>query len=487
MIKIVDIKEGVLLKDYDLYSALAMSLRDLNQEASKFVPRIRGRKIWMVNSAFQGGGVAEMMPRLISLFRQLGVECDWVVFSSEIKEFYTLTKKIHNQIHGEGEADFTGEEMHLYREVNRQNAEEFSRLLKPDDIVVIHDPQPMGMAEFVLKTVPVTFIWRCHIGYDKQSKNTEAAWDFLKPYAEAFSLAVFSASEYIPSYFAGRSVIMHPTVDPLDHKNRELQIHKVVGIFCNSNLVTEYHPVLTPPFTEPVRRLQPDGTFRSPLLPEDIGILFRPLVVQISRWDRLKGFLPLMQGFAELKGNIGKYSNGSERNVRRLQLCHLIMAGPDPDYVEDDPEGRDVINELKGHYLSLPGNVQSYISILKLPMADRKSNELIVNALQRTATIVVQNSLKEGFGLTVTEAMWKAKPVIGSNVCGIRQQIRDGMDGLLIQDPFNMNEIAERLNFALSRPKEREVWGHYGHKSVIEKFLIFTQLRSWLQIFVSFK
>lgn len=486
MVKIMEIKEGVQLKDYNLYSSLAMALRELNQEASKLLPKIKGRKVWMVNSTGQGGGVAEMMPRIISLLRQVGIDCEWVVVSTDKKEFYDLTKKIHNLVHGESQPKFTIAEKHLYEQVNRQNAEEVLKFFKPGDIIVIHDPQPLGMIIFLMKKIPLMFIWRCHIGIDKHSVHTDAAWEFLKPYAEQFPLAIFSAPEYIPGFLSGKSVIMHPSIDPLDHKNRDLPIHKVIGILCNANLVTEYHPVLMPPFTESVKRLQPDGSFQSPLLPSDMGLLFKPVILQVSRWDRLKGFLSLMKGFEELKEKMESYAGSDQRNIRRLQLTQLVLAGPDPAFIEDDPEGKEVLSELIEYYLSINPSIQPYISILKLPMSSRKNNELIVNALQRVATIVVQNSLKEGFGLTVTEAMWKIKPVIGTQACGIRHQIRDNLDGLLIEDPSNKEEIASKINYALSHPKEREVFGYYAQKRVIENFLIFTQIRKWLQLFASF-
>lgn len=485
MVHIVDVKEGVQFKDYDLYSSLAKGVRDLNHEAFLLVPKIKGRKVWMVNSTDQGGGVAEMMPRLISLLRQLGVECDWVVAGADNKDFFNITKKVHNLIHGEGGPAINEQEKEIYEAINKKNAEELLKLLKPHDIVVIHDPQPMGIAMYLKDNIDVKCIWRCHIGFDIHTSQTESAWKFLMPYSNAYSSVVFSNPEYIPGHFAGKAIVMFPSIDPLDHKNRDLPIHKVVGILCNSNLVTEYHPVLTAPFTDPVKRLQPDGSFQSPLLPSDIGLLFKPIVLQISRWDRLKGFLPLMKGFVELKKNIAEYSFTSSRNVRRIEMAQLVLAGPDPDYVKDDPEGNAVLHELIQYYLSLDAYIQPYIAILKLPMSSRKNNELIVNALQRVASIVVQNSLKEGFGLTVTEAMWKVKPVIGSCTCGIRHQVRDGLDGLIIQDPHDVKEIAHKINYALEKPKEAEVWGYYAQKRVIEKYLIFTQLRQWLRLFAS--
>jgi trehalose synthase len=482
MIRFTEVKEGVLLKDYELYSTLAMPLRDLYMEAANLVPKLKGRKIWMVNSTSHGGGVAEMMPRIISLLRQLGVDCEWVVASTEIKEYYTTTKKIHNLIHGEGSVGFSIEEKEIYEKVNQENAIALLRFIKEDDIVVIHDPQPLALGYFLKNTIKVKLIWRCHIGHDKHIPSTALAWEFLKSYLNKYDLSVFSAIEYVPNYLSGRAVIMYPSIDPLDHKNRDLPIHKIVGIFCNSKLIPEYHPVLTPPFKETVQKLQPDGKFHSPIYPTDAGLLFKPTILQVSRWDRLKGFLPLLKGFKELKKNKTDYGRTDERHHKRLSLLQLVLAGPDPTFVEDDPEGKEVMNELCKYYEELPSNLQHDISILKLPMSNRKNNEVIVNALQRVSTLVVQNSIREGFGLTVTEAMWKIKPVIGSMASGIRHQIRDGIDGRLIQDPSDPKEIAEKLNQALAEPKIREVWGYSAQKKVIENFLIFNQLRKWLDI-----
>ncbi|HEY8401025.1 MAG TPA: glycosyltransferase [Cytophagaceae bacterium] len=482
MLKLVQVKEGVKLADYDLYAPLASPLRELYTESTTLIPKIKGKKIWMINSTQHGGGVAEMMPRMISLFRQLGVDCDWLVATTERKGFFSFTKKIHNLIHSEGIPEIAKEEKELYEIVNKENAEVLKSFVKPGDVVIIHDPQPLAIGYFLKEdNIPVHLIWRCHIGHDKHTDQTRAAWNFLKPYAQVYSYSVFSATEYIPGFLTGKARIIHPSIDPLDHKNRDLPIYKTVGILCNSKLLTEYQPVLTPTFPDTVKRLQSDGTFQSALLPSDMGLLFKPAIIQISRWDRLKGFLELMKGFVYMKQNKNRLKI-SERDLRQTELCQLVLAGPDPEYVEDDPEGMEVINELKNEFLALPRELQASIAILKLPMKSRKHNELIVNVLQRVATLIVQNSIREGFGLTVTEAMWKIKAVIGTATCGIHEQLRDGIDGLLIKDPKNIEEVAVKLHYALAYPKERDVWQYNAQKRVIEQFLIFTQIRKWLSV-----
>ncbi len=485
MIRTVNVKEGIHLEAYSAYSSLVMGVRDLTTEALLLAPRVGSRKIWMVNSTAQGGGVAEMMPGVISMLRQLGISCDWVVTAMEDKSFFHLTKKIHNQIHGKAQDSVTFEEKMLYEKLNRQNADKLLELVNDNDIIVIHDPQPMPLAMYMKGRKKLSFIWRCHIGLDKKNEATTAAWDFLQPYSEAYDLAVFSAAEYIPTYFSGRATVIHPGIDPLNHKNRELPINKLIGILCNANVITEYHPVLTPPFTDPVKRLQPDGSFQCPLLPSEMGILFSPTLLQVSRWDRLKGFLPLMKGFEELKSNIAFYAKNDERHQRQLELAFLVLAGPDPTFIEDDPEGNEVVNELAAYYQKLPPGIQSSVAILMLPMSSRKNNELIVNALQRVSTVVVQNSIREGFGLTVTEAMYKAKPVIGTSACGIREQVRDNIDGKLINDPQDAKEIAQVISHTLKHHLERGVWEINAQKRATDNLLIFSQIQKWLRIFAS--
>ena len=484
MIKVIDVKGRHRLKDYEAYVSLIPVVKGFRSEAEILVPKLGKRRLWMVNSTDRGGGVAEMLPTMIDLLRQLGLDAKWVVMGTEHKAFFPLTKKIHNLIHGNGTPEFSKEERDIYEQVNRECANEMSKLLQSGDIVVIHDPQPMAMAGFLKDKVAVHTIWRCHIGLDEKRPQTEAAWRFLEPYFKAYDLSVFSAPEYIPDYQPDKFTVIPPAIDPLSHKNRDLNVHKMVGILTNAGILPTDHPMLTPPFSDKVKRLRSDGYFVTPAETGDFGLLSRPTVTQISRWDRLKGFLPLMEGFSHLKKHIDRNHNGSARHKRRLELVRLILAGPDPAFVKDDPEGREVLEELKQYYCSLPSGIQQDIAILLLPMSSRKENELIVNALQRSSSIIVQNSLREGFGLTATEAMWKLVPFMGSMACGLRQQVRNRMDGLLITNPEDKIGIAEGLNQILAEVKRRQVWAYNARKRVFDHFLVFNQLGRWLNVFV---
>lgn len=484
MITLVPVEESFTLEAYSGIPHLAAEVAELRSEASMVAAGLRGRTVWMVNSAAQGGGVAEMLPKMVALLEELGITTRWAVIGSDQTDFYRLTKRLHNLIHGEGDPELDEQARELYEQVCRDNAEELKRHVQPDDVLVVHDPQPLCVGAMLKKDLGLHAIWRCHIGLDRHTPETRAAWLFLREYAEPYDHAVFSAPEYIPDYLAGYSSIIHPAIDPGGHKNRDLSPHKLVGILCNAGLKSQSHPVLTPPFEHRARRLRRDGTWSLANEPDQIGLLYRPIVTQVSRWDRLKGFAPLMQAFATLKTKVDDPDTREDpRHRQRLQIVRLVLAGPDPAYVQDDPEGQEVLRELVDAYRDLPPPVQEDVALLTLPMESRKENALMVNALQRCSTVVVQNSLREGFGLTATEAMWKKVATLGTNAYGLRQQIRNGIDGLLVQDPENPDEIANKLNRLLRDVALRDTLARSAQRRVHEEFLIFAQLRRWLRLF----
>jgi trehalose synthase len=480
---LITLRKTVSLDDYASFAFLVHPVQELRAEAAMLAPRLQGRSVLMVNSAAQGGGVAEMLPMLVLLLRELGVNANWAVIGSDRPEFFKLTKRLHNLIHGEGDPDLGPADRALYDEVSRANAEQLRPHLKTGDVLVVHDPQPLGAGARLRRELDLHAVWRCHIGLDRHTAATRAAWKFLQPYAEPYDRAVFSAPEYIPDFLAGRSTIIHPAIDPLSHKNRELHPHKLAGILCNSGLAEPDAPVLTSPFPAPVQRLQPDGSFGPANQPDNLGLLYRTIVTQVSRWDRLKGFRPLLEGFLRMKQCPRNQANNSHgRHRRRREIVRLVLAGPDPGSIQDDPEAREVLEELRGFYRGLEPACQQDVALLTLPMESRKHNALTVNALQRCSRVVVQNSLREGFGLTATEAMWKSVPVLGSSACGLRQQIRDGVDGRLVSHPEDPDEIATVLDEMLRTPQTLERWGRNAQLRVANEFLIFTQLSRWLRL-----
>ena len=482
LLQIIDPKHHVTLDDYASVGALALAVQELRTHASTVASRVDGRTIWMVNSTSAGGGVAEMLPGIVSLLRELGFAVEWAVIGSDDPDFFRFTKKIHNMIHGEGEPAIGDGDADLFARVNEQNAQELQARMGPRDVLIVHDPQPIALGAMLRRSAGVQAIWRCHIGLDQRTPSTSAAWTFLRRWAESYDYAVFSAAEYIPDYLAGRAKVIHPGIDPLSHKNRELVIAKLVGILRNGGLVASPSPSRTPPFTDRVRRLRPDGTWGQVNEPHDLELLFRPIALQVSRWDRLKGWAQLLEAFVQLRSHPVGDGDIDALGRRTVETARLVLAGPDPDSIADDPEGSDVIRELSTRYLELPDAMQCDIAILALPMASAKENALIVNALQRCATVIVQNSLREGFGLTATEAMWKGVAVVGSSAAGLRQQIRDGLEGRLVAHPDDPDEVARTLRDVLADEHAREAFARAGQLRVQREFLIFSQLRRWLEI-----
>ena len=483
MIEAVEIKNPATLEDYSALPSLSDKVRSMREEAESLLSRLRGRKLWMVNSTANGGGVAEMLPQLVAILRELGMPTEWVTIGTDKPEFFTLTKRLHNMIHGHGNGPFTESDRALYETVSRENARELKGQVGPDDILVIHDPQPLGMGAILKQELGVPAIFRCHIGLDEDQPANRSAWSFLKPFAEAYDYSVFSAAEYIPDFLAGRAGIIHPALDPLSYKNRDLSPHVLTGILGNARLVGTEHPVIPLTFRQCARRLRGNGSFGPADRDGGIGLLFRPIISQISRWDRLKGFKPLLDAFVTLKSLRPRRANEfSVRHRHRLGILRLVLAGPDPEAVADDPEAKEVLEELADAYCALPPALQDDIALISLPMQSRRDNALMVNSLQRCSAIIVQNSLREAFGLTVTEGMWKFAAVMGSRACGIRQQIRDGIEGRLIDDPEDSEGLADLLNEILEDVPTRNRLAQNAHRRVHQEFLIFNQVRRWLEV-----
>jgi hypothetical protein len=306
-----------------------------------------------------------MLPPIVTLLRDLGVRTEWLVIGADEPGFFVLTKHLHNLVHGVGTPQLDESARALFERVNRANAEALRPRLRAGDVLVVHDPQPLPLGAMLRGAVPLVAIWRSHIGLDTENAATRAAWDFLGPYLGAYDHAVFSAPEYIPQRLAGRATVIPPGIDPLAPKNMELSLRHTVEILCNGGLAVPPGPMLHPPFAAQARRLLADGAFGMANAMEDIGLLTRPIVTQISRWDRLKGWIPLLQAFAALKQSaLDGSGDASPRHRRRLELVRLVLAGPEPAAIQDDPEGREVLDELRAAYAGLPPAVQDDIALV---------------------------------------------------------------------------------------------------------------------------
>jgi trehalose synthase len=432
---------------------------------------LAGRVVWNVNATAHGGGVAEMLQGLLPYGRGVGVDTRWLVIDGD-PEFFAITKRIHNALHGverPGPGLGAAEHQH-YESILAANLVDLQERVRAGDLVLLHDPQTAGLVDGVRAT-GAHVVWRSHIGRDDTNVHTDRGWAFLRGYLEHADAFVFSRRRYVPSWVPPDRVrVIEPSIDPFSTKNCELDDHDVAMVLARVGLVTADGD------TEPVTFQRRDGTSgtvraHSRLLGgAEPPPLEAPLVVQVSRWDRLKDMSGVLSAFAEHIAPV------------RPEV-HLMLAGPDVSGVSDDPEGLEVLEDCRRTWSGLPASVRDRCHLASIPMDDADENAIIVNALQRHATVVVQKSLAEGFGLTVAEALWKARPVLASAVGGIQDQIVDGRDGLLLAEPENLPAFAARLAELLDDPALGARLGRSGHERVRAEFLGDRHLTQYLDLF----
>ncbi len=369
----------------------------------RMAEHLAGKRFVHVNSTRSGGGVAEILQRMIPLLIDLGIDARWDVIEGD-NEFFNMTKKVHNSLQGEPDPITEAQWKHHY-EVNLANA---TKMDLSADCMLIHDPQPAALVE---KRTGQCWIWRCHIDISQPQRDT---WQKLRPYVEKYDMAIFSVAKFA-QHIVPEKFIIPPSIDPISEKNRDLEPEEI---------------------TEVLDRYQ---------IPLD-----KPILLQISRFDRFKDPIGVIEAY---------------RLVKKYNDCRLVLAG---GAATDDPEGEAVLQEVLEHCDRDPD-----IHVLLLP----PFSDLEVNALQRAADIVFQKSLKEGFGLTVTEAMWKEKPVIGGNVGGIPLQIVHGATGFLVN---SVEGAAFRTKQFLNNPAMMKRMGEKGREHVRIRFLLTRQIRDYL-------
>ena len=373
--------------------------------------RLQGRSIQMVNSTAVGGGVAEILNRMVPLMQELGIKVRWDVITGG-EDFFAVTKAFHNALHGEA-YQLSDDSFTTFLANTEQNR---SRLCFDCDFTMIHDPQPVALID-ARPNGRGHWTWRCHIDL---SRPNQKVWNFLAPFVDRFDSAIFSSPAFarrlpVPQY------LFFPSIDPLSEKNRELE------------------PSLV---SETLARFDIDPQ--------------RPIVTQISRFDRLKDPIGVVRAY---------------QIVKRYTDCQLVLAGGG---ASDDPEGDAVLAEVREAAGKDPD-----IHILELPPTSAPE----INALQRASTIILQKSLREGFGLTVTEALWKKKPVVASAVGGIPSQVIHKHTGMLAH---SIEGAAYQIRFLLSNPAIAQKLGENGHEHVREHFLITGDVRRHLTLFLHF-
>jgi trehalose synthase len=380
------------------------------EEVRALAKPLRGRTMEMINSTAVGGGVAEILTRLVPLAEELELLMKWSVMSGG-QDFFDVTKAFHNALHG-APYHANPRDFEIFLDYNRQNC---ATLPLDAEFVVIHDPQPAGLID-ARRPGANHWVWRCHIDL---SHPNGIVWDFLEKFVSRYDGAMFSSPEFsrqlpIPQY------LFYPAIDPLSEKNRPLEPEFIAQVLA---------------------RYQIDP--------------HRPILTQISRFDRLKDPVGVIRAY---------------RIVKRYLDCQLVLAGGG---ASDDPEGAVVLKEVLREAQN-----DSDIKVLELPAWA----PLEVNALQRASTIVIQKSLREGFGLTVSEALWKKKPVVASAVGGIPIQIIHKHTGLLAH---SIEGTAYQIRFLLSHPEIAAKLGEHGHQHVKENFLITQKLKRYVTLFLT--
>ncbi|MBO8140675.1 MAG: glycosyltransferase [Firmicutes bacterium] len=391
----------------DAYAAVAGE--DVILQLRRLAEPLAGKRVVHVNSTRQGGGVAEILAKMIPLMRDLGLDARWEVITGT-PDFFQCTKGFHNALQGD-RVEIPDRLLAVYEDVNRQNADALRDVLKDADFVFVHDPQPAPLLHFT-GTRSGKWIWRCHIDASRPQRNV---WRYLRRFVSGYDASVFSLPAFTQSLPHPQYVIP-PSIDPLSDKNRELEPAEVAGVFDRFGI-------------------DPD----------------RPMILQVSRYDRFKDPIGVIQAYRMAK-----------RYIPGLQL---VLAGGGAD---DDPEGEAVLAEVR-----TAANGDPDIHILVLP----PDSHMTINALQRAADIVLQKSLKEGFGLTVSEAMWKRKPVIGGNVGGIRLQVINHQTGFLVNSPEG---AALRIRYLLHKRDKLEKMGERAREYVRTNFLLTRHLREYL-------
>ncbi len=374
--------------------------------------RLRGLRIVHVNSTREGGGVAEILHWMVPLMAELGLAASWEVIEGT-EQFFGMTKSIHNGLQG-NPVVFRRRDWEIYEEVNRVNMHRLRPALEEADIVVIHDPQPAPLLKCCRKRRG-KWIWRAHIDI---SRPFHPLWKSLRPYVEPFDASIFSMSQFA-QILPHPQFIIAPSIDPLSDKNRNIE----EGFL--SKTLEEYD-------------LDPG----------------RPILAQISRFDRFKDPVGVIQAY---------------RLVRKVIPAQLVLAGSG---ATDDPEGKEILAEVLGEAQEDPD-----IHVLLLPPDAHRT----INALQRLADIIIQKSTREGFGLTVTEGLWKGKPVIGGDVGGIRLQVISHYTGYLVNSPEG---AAHRIRFLLRHREKMIEMGFRAQEFVRENFLLTRHLREYLILFL---
>ncbi len=379
------------LKDYEEI----VGEKKIKQISDEFSPLV-GKHIVHLNSTYYGGGVAELLTGLVSIFNDMGVSTGWRLLKGN-PDFFSITKKFHNALQGD-RIHLTAMKKKIYEKVNKSNAD-FTHI-SHHDAVIVHDPQPLPMIKFYKKTQP--WIWRCHIDL---SRTNRELWNYLKNYIHRYDKVIVSKNTFKKKKLGVPQEVIYPSIDPLNHKNQYISDSTIKKYLKKFEIETD-----------------------------------KPIISQISRFDKWKDPVGVIQAYKKIKKEVD---------------CRLVLLG---SMATDDPEGQQVYRKV----IEMVKDDED-IKVINF------ENDILVNVIQRASSVVIQKSLKEGFGLTVSEAMWKGTPVVASNVGGISLQVKNNHNGFLVN---SSKECADKVTYLLKHPKKAEQMGRRGKEMVREKFII---------------
>jgi len=426
------------------------------------------RVIWNISSTESGGGVADMLQVLVGYTKDLAIDIRWLVIGGD-GEFFRITKRLHNRIHGQlGDGGGLGaaERAHI-DDVMAANVASLGDQIGAGDAVLLHDPQTAGLVGPLARR-GAHVVWRSHIGIDNQNDVSHSAWEFLQPLLADADAYVFTRHSYVPAMVpASRAWIIQPSIDPFSPKNQPMSAVAARAALAQMGVIAGDTGGSVCRF---VRRDGSPGEVSQAASVEAEALPGPddPVVVQVSRWDRLKDMVGVMRGFAD--------------HVVPNGPGWLMLVGPSVAGVTDDPEGATVFAETLTDWRNLPSRQRERVMLVTLPMSDVDENGAMVNALQRHASVIVQKSLAEGFGLTVAEGMWKGRPVIGSAVGGIQDQIADGT-GILLPDPTDLPAFGRAVRTLLDDPALADQMGTSAREHVRAHYVGDQHLLRYAELF----
>ena len=429
------------------------------------------RQVWNVSATPSRDGDAELLSALLGHGRAATVDTRWLVPEGD-PAFFRITRRMHNFLHGSvGDAGRLDEpERRHYESVLAANLTRLAQRVRPGDVVLLHDPPTAGLVPG-LRDLGAHVIWRSHIGAEVGTRVTEDAWAFLRPYVEAADAVIFSRAAWAPRWLdPARGYEVPPSLDPFSPKNCELTSDQVEATLRAAGIVSGN---VGDRFLDFTRRDGSPGRVRrhtgvmmgGEMLPAGDRV-----VLQVSRWDRLKDMAGVLTGFASALGSMPPD-------------VHLVLAGPRPDPASDDPEGARVAAECLVAWRELPANALRRIHLCQLPTDDPDEHAHIVNALQRHADLVVQKSLAEGFGITVTESMWKGRAVLATAVGGIPDQITDDENGMLLDTSWDLDSFGLAIDILMRDDELRSRLGAAARETVRDRYLGDQQLIQYVEIF----